>query len=235
MPAAAGISAWRPAGPAWLERRAPTQAAPVSRAIAIASPAARDITKCPMPLSPSTSAVAGAVRDTVMFGRLLKPPALSRRTYCGRRKMPWPSAPVRSASLISSAQRAASACGSPAAASASAISVFVARRGIRATSTGAASLVAMITAPPLFRRYRLALLFQNGRGMTAEDRVAIAWRDTERAHLPHTFHRPHVVRIIAAEKDSRRTDRGNQKFQRRFGMQNGVVEEAVEIFFWRFF
>jgi hypothetical protein len=41
-----------------------------------------------MPLSPSTIAVAGAVRDTVMFGCLLKPPAFSRRTYCGRRKMP---------------------------------------------------------------------------------------------------------------------------------------------------
>ena len=50
--------------------------------------AARDITRWPMPLSPSTIAVAGAERDTVMFGCLLKPPALRRRTYCGRRKMP---------------------------------------------------------------------------------------------------------------------------------------------------
>ena len=43
-------------------------------------------------------------RVTVMFGRLLKPPALSRRTYCGRRNTPCASAPVRSASPISSAQ-----------------------------------------------------------------------------------------------------------------------------------
>src|SRR5215469_5082639 len=225
MPAAAGISAYRPAGPAWLERRTPTQAAPLCCAIAMASLAARDITKCPMPLSPSTSAVAGAVRDTVMFGRLLKPPALSRRTYCGRRKMPWPSAPVRSASLISSAQRAASGCGSPAAASASAISALVARAGMRATS-----LVSI-----LFRRCRLALLFQNGRGVIAENRVAIGRRNAERAHLAHTFHRTHVVGIIAAEKHPRRADRGDQKFQRRFGMQYGVVEKAIEIFLRRLF
>jgi hypothetical protein len=56
--------------------------------MAIASSAARDITRWPMPLSPSTIAVAGAERDTVMVGRVLKPPAFSRRTYCGRRKIP---------------------------------------------------------------------------------------------------------------------------------------------------
>src|SRR6516164_3734089 len=226
MPAAAGISAWRPAGPAWLERRTPTQAAPLCRAIATASLAARDITKCPMPLSPSTSAVAGAVRDTVMFGRLLKPPALSLRTYWGRRKMPWPSAPVRSASLISSAQRAASSCGSPAAARASAISALVARAGMRATS----SLVSI-----LFRRCRLALLFQNGRSVIAENNVAIGRRNAERTHLAHTFHRTHVVGIIAAEKHAGRANRGDQKFQRRFGMQYGVVEKAIEIFLRRLF
>ena len=45
-------------------RRAPTQATPFSRAISTAVSAARAITRWPMPLSPSTSAVAGAVRST---------------------------------------------------------------------------------------------------------------------------------------------------------------------------
>ena len=59
---------------------------------------------------------------TVMFGRGLKPPAFRRRTYCGSRNTPCASAPVRSASPISSAHLAASSRGSPAAASASVIS-----------------------------------------------------------------------------------------------------------------
>jgi len=74
--------------PEWFERRAPTQAAPVSRASSIAVSAARLITRWPMPLSPSTRAVAGADLVTVMFGRLLNPPAFRRRTYCGRRNTP---------------------------------------------------------------------------------------------------------------------------------------------------
>src|ERR1044072_7353362 len=82
-----------------------------------------------MPLSPSTSAVAGALRLTVMFGRGLNPPALSRRTYCGSRNTPCASAPVRSASPISSAHLAASSRGRPAAASASLISARIAATG----------------------------------------------------------------------------------------------------------
>ena len=49
------------------DRRAPTQATPFSRASAIAVSAARCITRWPMPLSPSTIAVAGAVLPTVML------------------------------------------------------------------------------------------------------------------------------------------------------------------------
>src|ERR1044072_1511548 len=82
-----------------------------------------------MPLSPSTSAVAGALRLTVMFARGLTPPALSRRTYCGSRNTPCASAPVRSASPISSAHLAASSRGRPAAASASVISARIAATG----------------------------------------------------------------------------------------------------------
>src|SRR3954462_6635903 len=95
----------------------------------IAVSAARDITRWPMPLSPSTNAVAGAERLTVMFGRLLKPPALSRRTYWGSRNTPCASAPVRSASPISSAHLAASSRGNPAALSASVISARIAVTG----------------------------------------------------------------------------------------------------------
>ena len=82
-----------------------------------------------MPLSPSTSAVAGALACTVMLGRGLKPPAFSRRTYCGRRNTPCASAPVRSASPINSAHFAASARGSPAPLSASVISARIAATG----------------------------------------------------------------------------------------------------------
>src|SRR4051794_4688689 len=108
---------------------------PVSRASAIAVSAARDITRCPMPLSPSTSAVAGADFVTAMFGRGLKPPAFRRRTYCGRRNTPCASAPVRSASAISAAHFAAAARGNPAAASASSISPLTAATGTHSTTS----------------------------------------------------------------------------------------------------
>ena len=95
----------------------------------IAVSAARDITRWPIALSPSTSAVAGAERCTVMSGFGLNPPAFSRRTYCGRRNTPCASAPVRSASPINSAHLAASSRGNPAAASASVINPRIASIG----------------------------------------------------------------------------------------------------------
>ena len=66
-----------------------------------------------MPLSPSTKAVAGAVRVTVIVGARIEPAGLKRSTYCGRRNTPCASAPVRSASSISSAILAASPAGTP--------------------------------------------------------------------------------------------------------------------------
>src|SRR6202044_754313 len=178
------------------------------------------ITRCPMPLSPSTKAVAGAVFVTVMFGRLLNPPAASRRTYCGSRNMPWPSAPVRSASVISSAQRAAWAPGNPAATNESVSSEVTARAG---THVMPASV--MSSSPASSE----TLLAQDLRRVTAENDVAVGRGDVGRTHLPHAFTRAHVVRVIAAEEHPIGADRGNQKFQRRLGVQNGVVKEAVEI------
>src|SRR5580693_1890900 len=140
-----------------------------------------------MPLSPSTSAVAGAVFDTVMAGRVLKPPAFSRRTYCGRRSTPWPSAPVRSACVISSAQRAASAAGRPAATNESTIRAVTARAGTRAKSASAIVL-------------SQTLLAQDRRRMAAQNGIAVGGRDGGGAHLPHAFARSHVVGIIAAEE-----------------------------------
>src|SRR5579862_8809081 len=183
--------------------------------MAIASLAARVMTRCPMPLSPSTNAVAGADLVTVMFGCALKPRAFSRRTYCGRRKMPWPSAPVRSASVISSAQRAASAAGKPAATNESVSSEVTARAGTRIMPASAIVL-------------SQTLLAQDLRRVTAENDVAVGRGDVRGTHLPHAFARAHIVRIIAAEEHPIGADRGNQKFQRRLGVQNGVVEEAVE-------
>src|ERR1700719_2803145 len=188
--------------------------------MAIAALAARVITRCPMPLSPSTSAVAGADLVTVMFGWALKPRAFSRRTYCGRRNMPCPSAPVRSASVISSAQRAASAAGKPAATNESVSSELTARAGTRIMPASA------ISSSPASSQ---SLLAQDLRRMTAENNVAVGRGDIRRTHLPHAFSGAHVVRIIAAEEHPICADRGNEKFQRRLGVQNGVVEEAIQI------
>src|SRR5713101_6025852 len=66
-----------------------------------------------MPLSPSTSAMPAASRATRIFGFTLTAPPRILRTYCGRRKMPWLSAPWRSARTINSAQAAASVAGRP--------------------------------------------------------------------------------------------------------------------------
>src|ERR1700730_9761729 len=55
---------------------------PVTFAFSIAISVARDITRCPMPLSPLISAVEACSRTTRMLGRVLKPPALMRRAYC---------------------------------------------------------------------------------------------------------------------------------------------------------
>jgi hypothetical protein len=87
----------------------------LSRASAIASSTARATTRLPSPLSPSTIAAAFARRITVISGRVLSPPALMRRMYCGRRKTPCPSAPLMSEAAINSAAFAASASGMPAA------------------------------------------------------------------------------------------------------------------------
>ncbi len=60
--------------------RAPTQATPFVFAFSIAVMVANRITRWPMPLSPSTSAVAGFSCTMRMFGRGLLPPAFSRLT-----------------------------------------------------------------------------------------------------------------------------------------------------------
>src|ERR1700730_5216083 len=161
--------------------------------MAIASLAARVITRCPMPLSPSTSAVAGADLVTVMLGCALKPRALRRRTYCGKRNMPWPSPPV------SSAQRVASAAGRPAATNESLSSEVTPRAGTRIMPASAIAL-------------SQTFLAQDLRRVTAENNVAIGRGDVRRTYLPHAFARAHVVRIIAAEEHPIGADRGDQKF-----------------------
>src|SRR6267154_542807 len=121
MSCSSGIAAYSDAGPAWLLRLTPTQATPAVFAFSIAVFAAKLITTCPMPLSPSTSAIPAASRATRTFGFTLTAPPRILRTYCCRRKIPWPSAPWRSARTISSAQVAASLAGRPTATSASTV------------------------------------------------------------------------------------------------------------------
>src|SRR5438132_7081445 len=64
-----------------------------------------------------------------MLGRRLSPPASTRLTYWGRRNTPWASAPVRSASVISSATRAASSGGTSTATRASRMKARMAGAG----------------------------------------------------------------------------------------------------------
>src|SRR5262245_48433245 len=139
-----------------------------------------------MPLCPSTSAVAGAVFLTSIYGLLLKPPALSRRMYCGRRNTPWPSAPVRSASVISSATFAAWAGVRPPATRASPMSEETAAAGTR----GKLSLMSGCLFTDQLQR------------PAAEDRVLVGVGHRQRPHLPHAFECAHVVGIVAAEHDA---------------------------------
>src|SRR5215471_11949063 len=140
MPCATGIAAYTPPAPAWFERRAPTQATPVRRAISTAALAANDITRWPMPLSPSTIAVAGPPSITASFGCGLMRPARNQRTYWPRRKMPCASEPARSASIIAAATTAASSGRSPHALNACAVKAAMATPGTR-TSFSPPSLV----------------------------------------------------------------------------------------------
>src|SRR4051794_38960208 len=71
------------------------------------------MTTWPMPLSPSTSAMPAASRSTRTRGCAFTAPPRRRRTYCGRRNTPWPSAPKRSARTIRRAQMSASCAGRP--------------------------------------------------------------------------------------------------------------------------
>src|SRR5258706_10989279 len=139
MSCSSGIAAYSDAGPAWLLRFTPTQATPAVFAFSIAVFAAKLITTCPMPLSPSTSAIPAASRVTRIFGFTLTAPARILRTYCGRRKIPWPSAPWRSARTIRSGQTAASLEGRPTATSASAVKRLRRVAGIRRAEVSAAS------------------------------------------------------------------------------------------------
>src|SRR4029077_4033617 len=116
-----------------------------------------------------------------------KPRAFRRRTYCGSRKMPWPSAPVRSASVISSAQRAASAAGKPAATNESLSNEVTALAGTRIMPASAIAL-------------SQTFLAQDLRRVTAENNVAVGSGDIRRTHVPHAFAGAHVVWIIAAKE-----------------------------------
>ena len=72
------MRAYSDAGPAWLLKRAPAQPMPARFAFSTAICAARVITRWPMPLSPSTSAVAARSSTTRMSGWRLMPPARIR-------------------------------------------------------------------------------------------------------------------------------------------------------------
>ena len=82
----------------------------------------------------------------------LTPPARRRRTYCGSRNTPCASAPVRSASVISSATLAASDAGRPTTASASSIRPVIAGAGTR--SAARAWSIAVIALPVPYSRAR---------------------------------------------------------------------------------
>ena len=80
-----------------------------------------------------------------------------------------------------------------------------------------------------------ALLPEDRRRVSAENRVAVGGGDIGGLDLPHAFAGAHVVGIIAAEKDAVGAGRADQKFQRRLGVGDGVVAQAVEITLRRMF
>src|SRR5690349_8891051 len=118
MSAASGMRAYSDAGPAWFESRAPTHATPAVFAFPTAISAAFVITRWPIALSPSRSAIAGRSATMRMSGARLMPPARIRFAYGTRRIAPWPSEPCRSASAISAPVMRASEAGMPTHASA---------------------------------------------------------------------------------------------------------------------
>ena len=77
-PACAAIQAYEAMGPKWLLLRAKATPTPVSRAAAIAASSARVPTRVPMPLSPSTMAMAGDFFSTRIAALALMPPIFSR-------------------------------------------------------------------------------------------------------------------------------------------------------------
>src|SRR5579863_1740 len=70
-------------------------------------------------------------------------------------------------------------------------------------------------------------------GMPAQDFIPVRRRNAERSNVLNTVHHAHVVGIIAAEKYAVGARRGDEEFQRRLGVADSVVAEALQIFFRR--
>ena len=190
---------------------------PASRASSIAVSAARAITRWPMPLSPSTSAVAAAVFSTRMFGLRIDAAAVIRFTYFGSRNTPWASAPVRSASA--SARRP---WRRPAGQADRTHRVRDEARRSPAPARATRCPLSPRTRLPFARR-RVGRAEQRLR-LPPEYRLTLRLGDRQGTHLPDAVRCTHVVRIIAAQHDLPGADRLHQKFERRFRMQDGVVD-----------
>jgi hypothetical protein len=69
---------------------------------------------------------------------------------------------------------------------------------------------------------------ENSRRVAAEDQIALVGGDRQRLHPCDAVEIAHVERIVAAKEHLAGTDRGDEKFERRLGVEDGVVEEFAE-------
>ena len=122
-------------------------------------------------------------------------------TYCGRRNTPCASAPVRSASSISSATLAASAAGSAGL-----------QHGIgdQAGDGGGRDAAGLGVGLHVHAFHLQQLL-----GAAAEDRGLVGVGNFQPAHMRDAIQHRHVVGVIAAEHDAVGADQADHGFERR--------------------
>ena len=165
-----------------------------------------------MPLSPSTSAVAGAVRLTLMLGRALVEPSLSRWIYCGRRNTPCASAPIEIGFQHQLGDLGGVACRH----------AGLDHRILDEAGDGRGRRA---------RGFRLHVHFgipaRNFSKLPLQDRRLVGIGNLQAAHVLHAIHHAHVVGIVAAEHDMVGADQADHGLERLARMQDGVVEETA--------
>ena len=179
-------------------------------ASAIAVSAARGITRWPMPLSPSTMAVAGAVFSTLMFGlridaagldapHILRQPEHAMRVGAGEIGFEHQLGDLRRVGVRHADRRH--------------------RVPDQRRDGGRRN-----RARPALRHH-----FTPARSFCTRPLSIVTLSSSphrQRLDLPRALERAHVVGIVAAEHDVRRAELLHQEFKLRLGVQDGVPVEA---------